>query len=81
MRKYFVTIFILLYLLAGVPKFNNSFTSLIIYEFFSNVSTMQMFKVFRFRFIWASRFLHLLFHIHVTVIYVNTLKSVNEYSS
>jgi len=51
MGKYFVTIFILLYLWAGAPKSNNIFTSHIMYEYFSNVSAMQIYVCYRVRFI------------------------------
>ena len=37
--------------------------------------------MYRVRFIWASRFLHHLFHIRLAVVYVSTLKSVSECAS
>ena len=76
-----------IYLITFVGRFrysccSNNFTSLIMYEFFfSNFSTMQIYELYRVRFIWAPSFLHILFHMRAAVVYAKTLKSVNEYSS
>jgi len=63
MGKYFVTIFILLYLWAGAPKSNNIFTSLIMYEFFFECLSNANIRMSSSSIYWTSRFLHLLFHI------------------
>lgn len=57
-------IYLIICVWTGASKSSNNFTSLTMYKFFfSNVSTMQLYEVYRVRFIWASRFLHLLFQL------------------